>query len=148
MKYVALYTLLVPAVILPLSALALSLEAGRAGLTTNGGPHGLSEIVFAYASCAANNGMAMAGLSANTPFYNVTLMISMMAGRFGLAILALALAGRLASRRTRAQSTGAVPSEGGMFVGIVLATALLVGALTYFPILALGPIVEHLMAAR
>jgi len=148
MKCVALYTLLVPAVILPLSALALSLEAGRVGLTTNGGPHGLTEIVFAYASCAANNGMTMASLSANTPFYNVTLMISMMVGRFGLAILALALAGRLASRRTRAPTVGAVPSEGGMFVGTVLATGLLVGALTYFPILALGPIVEHLMAAR
>jgi K+-transporting ATPase ATPase A chain len=148
MKYVALYTLLVPAIILPLGALAVSLEAGRAGLTTNGGPHGLTEIVFAYASCAANNGMTMAGLSANTPFYNVTLMISMMAGRFGLAIPALAFAGRLASQRTRAPSIGAVPSEGATFVGIVLATALLVGALTYFPVLALGPIAEQLMGAR
>jgi K+-transporting ATPase ATPase A chain len=146
MKYVALYMLLVPAVILPLSALAVSIEAGRAGLTTNGGPHGLTEIVFAHASCSANNGMSMAGLSANTPFYNVTLMISMMAGRFGLAIPALAFAGRLASQRTRPRSAGAVPSEGGTFVCIVLATALLVGALTYFPVLALGPIVEQLMS--
>src|ERR1019366_86233 len=78
MNYVALYALLVPAIILPLSALAVSLEAGRVGLTTNGGAHGLTEIVFARASCAANNGMTMAGLNANTPFYNVTLMISMM----------------------------------------------------------------------
>jgi K+-transporting ATPase ATPase A chain len=148
MKYVALYALLVPAIILPLSALAVSLEAGRAGLTTNGGAHGLTEIVFAHASCAANNGMTMAGLGANTPFYNVTLMITTMAGRFGLAIPALALAGRLASQRTRPRSVGAVPSEGGTFVCIVLGTALLVGALTYFPVLALGPVVEQLMRAR
>jgi len=148
MKYVALYALLVPAIILPLSALAVSLEAGRAGLTTNGGAHGLTEIVFAHASCAANNCMTMAGLGANTPFYNVTLMITTMAGRFGLAIPALALAGRLASQRTRPRSVGAVPSEGGTFVCIVLGTALLVGALTYFPVLALGPVVEQLMRAR
>ncbi len=144
MKYVALYTLLVPAIILPLSALAVSLEAGRAGLSTNGGSHAFTEVLFAHASCAANNGMAMAGLSANTPFYNVTLMISMMAGRFGLAIPALALAGRLASQRTRARGVGAVPSEGGTFVCIVIGTVLLVGALTYFPALALGPVVEQL----
>jgi potassium-transporting ATPase potassium-binding subunit len=148
MKYVALYTLLVPAVILPLSALALSLDVGRAGLTTNGGPHGLTEVVFAHASCAANNGMTMAGLSANTPFYNATLMISMMAGRFGLAIPALAFAGCLASQRTRAPNIGAVPNEGATFVGIVLGTAVLVGALTYFPVLALGPVVEQMMLAR
>jgi|CZKU01.1.fsa_nt_gi K+-transporting ATPase ATPase A chain len=148
MNYVALYALLVPAIILPLSALAVSLEAGRVGLTTNGGAHGLTEIVFAHASCAANNGMTMAGLNANTPFYNVTLMISMMVGRFGLAIPALALAGRLAAQRARPRNIGSVPSEGGMFVGLVLATCLLVGALTYFPVLALGPIVEQLMITR
>lgn len=148
MKYVALYTLLVPAVILPLSALAVSLEVGRAGLTTNAGAHGLAEILFAHASCAANNGMSMAGLSANTPFYNATLMVSMVAGRFGLTIPALALAGCLASRRTRPRSVGAVPSEGGMFVAIVLGTAMLVGALTYFAVLALGPVVEQLALVR
>ena len=136
---------------LPISGEAvrdLSLEAGRVGLTTNGGAHGLTEIVFAHASCAANNGMTMAGLNANTPFYNVTLMISMMVGRFGLAIPALALAGRLAAQRARPRNIGSVPSEGGMFVGLVLATCLLVGALTYFPVLALGPIVEQLMITR
>jgi K+-transporting ATPase ATPase A chain len=144
MKYAAIYALLVPVVVLLLSALAVSTDAGRAALTTNAGPHGLSEIVFAYASCAANNGMSMAGISANTPFYNATLLVCMMAGRFGLAVPALAMAGSVAAQRTRAAHAGTVPSGGSLFVGIVLATSLLVSALTYFPVLALGPIVEHL----
>jgi K+-transporting ATPase ATPase A chain len=148
MKFAALYALLVPAVVLPLSALAVSTEAGRAALTTNDGAHGLSEIVFAYASCAANNGMSMAGLSANSPFFNTTLIVPMMAGRFGLAVPALAIAGSLAAQRTRPVHAGTVPSEGGMFVAIVIAVSLLVGALTYFPVLALGPIVEHLALHR
>jgi K+-transporting ATPase ATPase A chain len=148
MKFAAIYSLLVPAVVLPLSALAVSTEAGRAALTTNDGAHGLGEIVFAYASCAANNGMSMAGLSANTPFYNTTLIVSMMAGRFGLAVPALAIAGSLAAQRTRPVHAGTVPSEGSMFVAIVIAVSLLVGALTYFPVLALGPIVEHLALHR
>jgi potassium-transporting ATPase potassium-binding subunit len=148
MRYAAIYALLVPAVVLPLSALAVSTVAGRAALTTNAGAHGLSEIVFAYASCAANNGMSMAGLSVNAPFYNATLLLPMMAGRFGLAIPALAIAGSVAAQRTRPVHAGTVPSEGGLFVGIVVATSLLVGALTYFPVLALGPIVEHLALHR
>jgi K+-transporting ATPase ATPase A chain len=144
MKLATMYALLVPVVVLLLSALTLSTSAGRAALSTNGGAHGLSEVVFAYASCAANNGMSMAGLSANAPLYNATLMVCMVAGRFGLAVFALALAGSLAAQRSRAPHAGTVPSEGGMFVGVVLATAVLVGALTYFPVLALGPIVEQL----
>jgi K+-transporting ATPase ATPase A chain len=104
--------------------------------------------VFAHASCVANNGMSMAGLSANAPFYNATLIVSMMAGRFALPIFALALAGSLAQQPTRSAHAGTVPSEGTTFVGVVVATSLLVGALTYFPVLALGPIVEHLEVHR
>jgi K+-transporting ATPase ATPase A chain len=144
MKYAALYALLVPMVVLLSSALAVSTDAGRSALTTNGGAHGLSEIVFASASCAANNGMSMAGISANVPFYNATLMVCMTAGRYWLAVPALAMAGSLAGQRTRAPHAGTVPSEGSLFVFVVLATSLLVGALTYLPVLALGPVVEHL----
>jgi len=144
MKYVAIYTLVVPAIVLPLTALALSTNAGRAALGTNAGPRALTEVLFAHASCAANNGISMAGISANTPLYNVTLAVSMMAGRFGLAIPALALAGAFAKQKTREADEGTVPSEGGGFIAIVLATAVLIGALTYFPALALGPIVEQL----
>jgi potassium-transporting ATPase potassium-binding subunit len=148
MKYAALYALLTPIVVLPLAALAVSTEAGRAALTTNGSARGFTEIVFAHASCVANNGMSMAGLSANAPFYNATLIVSMMAGRFALPIFALALAGSLAQQPTRSAHAGTVPSEGTTFVGVVVATSLLVGALTYFPVLALGPIVEHLEVHR
>ena len=91
MKQIALFTLLTPVAVLPLTALALVTRAGLAGLTTNTGPHGFTEVLFAYASCCANNGQVMAGLSANTPFYNMTTLVAMMAGRFGLAIPALAL---------------------------------------------------------
>ncbi len=99
-KLVSLFTLTTPIAVLLPTAIAVLLPAGLAGLTTNGGPHGFTEVLYAYASCCANNGQAMAGLSANTPFYNVTTPAVMMLGRFGLAIPALALAGRLARRRS------------------------------------------------
>jgi potassium-transporting ATPase potassium-binding subunit len=144
MKLVALYTVLAPLVILPLAALALVTDAGVAGLTTNKGPHGLSEILTAYTTSMANNGQSFAGLSANTPFYNVTTALAMIAGRFGLAIPALALAGRFAQQPRKPVTDGTLPTDSLLFGGLVTATVLVVGALSYLPVLALGPIVEQL----
>src|SRR5262249_60605547 len=109
MKLISLYALLGPATVLLLTALAMVTEWGTAGLTTNSGPHGLSEIVFAYTSSFANNGQNFAGLNANTPFYNITTALAMMVGRFGLAIPALALAGRLALPPPPPAGVGAPP---------------------------------------
>ena len=144
MKLVALYTVIAPLVILPLAALALVTDAGLAGLTTNKGPHGLSEILTAYTTSMANNGQNFGGLGANTLFYNVTTALAMMAGRFGLAIPALALAGRFAQQQRKPVTDGTLPTDSLLFGGLVTATILVVGALSYLPVLALGPIVEHL----
>ena len=143
-KLIAIYTLIGPVGVLLLTALAVSTSAGLAGLTTNSGPHGFTEILYAYTSTFANNGQAFAGLSANSPFYNVTTVIVMLLGRFGLAIPALVLAGRFASQPTRESTQGTLPTDTLLFAGIIVGTALLVVALTYLPALALGPIVEHL----
>ena len=143
MKLVMLYTLAVPVFILALTAVAVLTDAGRAGLTTNDGPHGLTEILFAYASCAANNGQTMAGLSANSVFYNSTTAVAMIVGRFGLAVPALALAGSL-GRQGRRPETSGLRSDTLQFGALLAASALLLGALSFLPALALGPIVEHL----
>src|ERR1700734_4286850 len=108
-----------PVVILSLTAIAISTKAGLAGLTTNSGPHGLSEILFAYSSCFANNGQSFAGLSANSVFYNLTTALAMMAGRFGLAIPALACAGLFARQGNTPSSVGRLRTEGLTF-GIFL----------------------------
>jgi K+-transporting ATPase ATPase A chain len=144
MKLIGLYTIIAPLTVLPLAALALVTDAGLAGLTTNKGAHGLSEILVAYVTSMANNGQNYAGLSANTPFYNVTTALAMMAGRFGLAIPALALAGLFAEQTRKPVSEGTVPTDTPLFAVFTIATILIVGALSYFPVLALGPIVEHL----
>ena len=133
-----------PLMILPLTALALVTDAGLAGLTTNRGAHGLSEILVAYTTSMANNGQNFAGLSANMPFYNVTTALAMMAGRFGLAIPALALAGLFAQQARKPVTAGTLATESLLFAALTLATVLVVGALGYMPVLALGPIVEHL----
>ena len=146
MKIIAVYTLLGPATVLVLTALAVLTQAGRDGLTTNTGPHGFTEIFFAYASALANNGQNMAGLNANSVFYNVTTIVAMLVGRWGLAVLALALAGRFAATPRRPISSGTVPSDGIQFGVLLTATALLVGALNFLPALALGPLLEHLSA--
>jgi potassium-transporting ATPase potassium-binding subunit len=143
-RWIVLYALITPAVVLLLTAMALVTHAGRAGLITNTGPHGFAEIAFAYASCMANNGQSMAGLNANTVFYNATTSIAMLAGRYGLAALALTLAGRLAAQRRVPTTAGTLPSEGPVFGALVFGTILLVGAMCYFPALALGPIIEFL----
>jgi K+-transporting ATPase ATPase A chain len=144
MKLIALYAIIAPLTILPLAALALVTDAGLAGLTTNKGAHGLSEILVAYTTSMANNGQNFAGLSANTPFYNVTTALAMMAGRFGLAIVALALAGRLAEQPSKPLTEGTLPTDTALFAVLTIAIVLVVGALSYMPVLALGPIVEHL----
>jgi K+-transporting ATPase ATPase A chain len=143
MKIVALYTLVAPVTMLSLTAIAVVTKPGLAGLTTNSGAHGFTEILFAYASCFANNGQTMASLNANNLFYNMTTIVAMLAGRYALAILALSLAGRFASMSRRPPGPGTMASDTITF-GILLAgTALLLGALSYLPALSLGPIVEH-----
>jgi K+-transporting ATPase ATPase A chain len=144
MKLIALYTIIAPLTILPLAALALVTDAGLAGLTTNKGAHGLSEILVAYTTSMANNGQNFAGLSANAPFYNITTAVAMIAGRFGLAIPALALAGRFARQPSKPVTAGTLPTDTPLFAGLTIATILIVGALSYLPVLALGPLVEHL----
>jgi K+-transporting ATPase ATPase A chain len=145
-KLVALYALLTPVVVLTLTGLACATAAGRAGMSTQG-PHGFTEALFAYASCAANNGQAMAGLSANSPFYNATTVAAMVAGRFGLAALALALAGRLAAQVRRPTTVGTLPCDTATFAVLVLGAVLLLGALCFLPALTLGPVAEWLRPA-
>jgi K+-transporting ATPase ATPase A chain len=143
MKIIAVYTLVGPVTVLALTALAVVTKPGLAGLTTNTGAHGFTEILFAYASAFANNGQSMAGLSANNNFYNTTTIIAMLAGRYGLAVLALSLAGRFAAMSRRSPSAGTMPSDGFVFGVLLAGTVLLLGALNFLPALALGPIVEH-----
>ena len=139
----AVIGILVPSIlILGGAAIACSLPAGLAGLN-NQGPHGLSEILYAYSSCAANNGSAFAGLSANTNFYNLTLATAMFLGRFSVILAVLAIAGRLAAKKTAAPSPGTLPTNGVTFAVVLLGAILIIAALTFFPALCLGPIVEH-----
>lgn len=146
LKLIMLYTLASPMAVLLPAAWALGAKDGLAGLTTNTGPHGLTEIFYAYASCFANNGQSFGGLSANSPFYNLSTAFAMMAGRFGLAIPALALAGRFAHQGRRPVTTGTLPTDSFQFAGLIVATAVIVVGLGFFPALALGPLVEQLMA--
>jgi K+-transporting ATPase ATPase A chain len=113
--------------------------------TNNNGPHGFSEIIYAYTSANGNNGSAFAGLSANTPWYNFTLGLAMLIGRFLFIIPMLAVAGSLASKRKIPVTEGTLPTHGPLFVGLLIGTVIIVGALTYFPALSLGPIVEHFL---
>jgi len=124
------------------SAIACSLPTGLSSLN-NQGPHGLSEIFYAYASCANNNGSAFAGLNANTNFYNLTLGATMFLGRFGVAFAVLAIAGGLAAKKTVSASPGTLPTNGLTFGFVLFGIIMIVAALTFFPALCLGPIVEH-----
>jgi K+-transporting ATPase ATPase A chain len=143
-KFITLYVLATPLAILPFTALAVATKAGLAGLVTNTGPHGFTEIFYAFTSCFANNGQTFAGLNANTVFYNTTTAAAMMIGRFGLAIPVLALAGLFAKQIRRHEMGSAVPTDTPLFVGLLIGTALIVGGLSFFPTLTLGPILEHL----
>lgn len=109
----------------------------------NNGPHGFSEILYAFTSATANNGSAFAGITANTPFYNVTLGLATLIGRFLMIIPLLAIAGSLAAKKFAPATAGTFPTDGGTFVILLVGVILIVGALTYFPALALGPLVEH-----
>jgi len=144
MKMTAIVILAVPVLVLVGSALAVMVQAGRAGML-NPGAHGFSEVLYAFTSAANNNGSAFAGLSANTPFYNVMLAVAMWFGRFLIIVPVLALAGSLAAKPRLAVSSGSMPTHGPLFVVLLIGTVLLVGALNYIPALALGPVVEHLM---
>jgi potassium-transporting ATPase potassium-binding subunit len=144
MKIIALYTLVAPVTILALTAIAVVTKAGLAGLTVDTAAHGFTEILFAYTSCFANNGQTMASLNANNLFYNMTTTVAMLAGRYALAILALALAGRFAAMPRRPPGLGTMASDTITFGVLLAGTAVLLGALNYLPALALGPLVEHL----
>ncbi|MBO0789414.1 MAG: potassium-transporting ATPase subunit KdpA [Ktedonobacteraceae bacterium] len=144
MKLVAIYALLGPIAVLLFAALAVVTTSGVAGLTTNPGAHGLTEILYAYTSSMTNNGQNFAGLSANSLFYNVTTALAMLIGRFGLAIPALALAELFAKQTSRPMTSGKFRTDSLTFAIVIIGSALIVGALTYVPALALGPIVEHL----
>ncbi|MFT3817175.1 MAG: potassium-transporting ATPase subunit KdpA [Rubrivivax sp.] len=144
MKMVALAILVTPLLVLPGTAVAVLAEAGRAGIA-NPGPHGFSEALYALSSAANNNGSAFAGLSANTPFYNVLLALAMWFGRFAVIVPVLAIAGSLAAKKRIAATEGTLPTHGPLFVVLLIGTVLLVGLLNYVPALALGPVVEHLM---
>ncbi len=141
-KMAMLAILVLPLSILGLTAVAVVVAPGLAGLA-NAGPHGFSEALYAYTSATANNGSAFAGLSANTPFYNTTLGVAMLVGRFLMIVPMLAIAGSLAAKKLAAPSAGTLPTHGGLFVGLLVGVILIVGGLTYFPALSLGPIVEH-----
>lgn len=141
-KMTMLALLCAPAAILGLAAVAAVLPAGLAGLN-NAGPHGFSEMLYAYTSAAATNGSAFAGLNANTPFYNLTLAAAMFAGRFVVIIPVLCIAGTLAAKRLIPVSAGTLPTHGMQFVGLLVGTIVIVGGLTFFPVLALGPVAEH-----
>jgi len=144
MKMAILAVLIPSACILLGSALAVLIPAGTAGIL-NPGPHGLSEILYAFSSASGNNGSAFAGLSANTVFYNVALSICMLIGRFAPMVLVLAIAGSMANKKVTPAGAGTFQTTGGLFSGLLAGVVLIVGALTFFPALALGPIVEQLL---
>jgi K+-transporting ATPase ATPase A chain len=141
-KLVAIFALITPLAILAPLAISASTPGGLAALTTNDGPHGFTEMMFAFASCCANNGQAMGGLSASTPFYNMMTAAVMMIGRFGLAVPALALAGRLAAQGRRAEHAGSLPSDSVWFAVVAVGAAVLIVLLTFLPALAMGPVIE------
>lgn len=143
MKMTALAILVTPAVVLLGTALALCTDAGRAGIL-NPGAHGFSEVLYALSSAANNNGSAFAGLSVNTPFYNLLLAAAMFLGRFGVILPVLAIASSLVAKKRQPAGNGTLPTSGPLFIGLLVGTVLLVGALTFIPALALGPVAEHL----
>jgi len=143
MILLALFSLVTPLAVLLPTALAVVTPGGLDGLTTNGGPHGFTEILYAYTSCCANNGQAMAGLSANSVFYNLTTIPVMLLGRFALAIPALVLAGRFALQGRRSEHAGTVPSDSLLFAVVAVSAAILIVLLSFLPALALGPVIEH-----
>ncbi len=146
-KLAGLAALVMPLAVLIATALAVSTASGRAG-PLNAGPHGFSEILYAFTSQGNNNGSAFAGLSGNTPFYNVVGAIDMLIGRFAIIVPVLALAGSLAAQGAVPESLGTFRTDNGMFVGLTIGVVLIIGGLTFFPAVALGPVVEQLAHGR
>jgi len=144
MKMTSIAILVTPLLVLLGTAVALMCDAGRAGIA-NPGAHGFSEILYALTSAANNNGSAFAGLSADTPFWNVLLSVAMWFGRFGVIVPVLAMAGSLAAKKKLAPGAGTMPTHGPLFAALLIGTVLLVGLLNYVPALALGPVIEHLL---
>lgn len=141
----SLIIILTPAILLLLlSAIAVSIDAGLAGIT-NGGPHGLSQILYTFASASGNNGSAMAGINANSVFYNLTTALAMLIGRFSTLLPALAIAGSLANKKIIPVSVATFPTTGLLFVMMLVCVIVIVGALTFFPVFTLGPLLEHLL---
>ncbi|WP_301103053.1 potassium-transporting ATPase subunit KdpA [Propionivibrio sp.] len=144
MKMTSIAILVTPLLVLVGTAIAVMAVDGKAGIA-NPGAHGFSEILYAFTSAANNNGSAFAGLSANTPFYNIMLGIAVWFGRFGVIVPVLAIAGSLAAKKRIAVGPGTLPTHGPLFVTLLIGTVLLVGLLNYVPALALGPVIEHLV---
>ena len=142
-KMTMLAILCLPLMMLGFTAVAVALDTGTASMA-NAGPHGFSEALYAYVSGAANNGSAFGGLTGNTPWYNVTLAVAMLVGRFLVIVPMMAIAGSLAAKARAPVSAGTFPTHDGLFVGLLVGVILIVGGLTFFPALALGPVVEHL----
>jgi len=144
-KLAMLYILIFPLIILGFTGWAAVVDAGTSSLNNNG-PHGLSEMLYAFTSAAGNNGSAFAGLNANTPWWNTTMGFAMLAGRFLMIVPALAIAGSLVGKKVVPPSLGTFPTNGTLFVALLVGVIVIVGALTFFPALSLGPIVEHFLA--
>ena len=144
MKMAALVILIPPLVVLVGAAVAVATPWGKSGIS-NPGPHGFSQVLYAFSSAGNNNGSAFAGLNANTPFYNIALGIAMLIARYWLAIPTLAIAGSLVRKKATPVSAGTLPTHTPLFVILLVGTVVLVGALTFLPALALGPVVEHLL---
>jgi len=142
-KLVSLYILTMPVVVLAGTGLAMSLSGPKESIL-NPGPHGLSEVLYAFMSSANNNGSAFAGISVNTGFYNTALALAMLAGRFVPIVLALALAGSLARQQAVPGNAGTLPTHRPLFVGMLVGVVIIVAGLTFFPALALGPLAEGL----
>ncbi len=141
-QFAMIAVLILPLAVLGFSAVAAVFPTALGGLL-NKGPHGLSEILYAYTSAAANNGSAFAGLSANSPWWNTTLGLAMLLGRFVPAVAVLAIAGSLVVKPKLAPSPGTLPTDNGLFIGLLIGVILILGGLQFLPALALGPIVEH-----
>ena len=141
----AIIAILLPNLVIQLFSAWASVSTYGLSSLNNAGPHGFSEILYAYSSAAGNNGSAFAGLNANTIFYNITLGFGMLIGRFGVIIPVMAIAGSMARKKVTPLSAGTFRTDNGLFIGLLIAVILIVGGLTHFPALALGPVVEHLL---
>jgi K+-transporting ATPase ATPase A chain len=144
MKLASLFILITPIIVLLGTALAVVTAAGQAGIA-NPGAHGFSEILYAFSSAGNNNGSAFAGLTVNTPFYNISLGVVMWLGRFWPILAALAIGGSLAAKKRVPVTEGTMPTHGPLFIVLLIGTILLIGVLNYVPALALGPVAEHFL---